>query len=140
MHFNLKTLHVVVPVVFLLACGKQEASRDDVRSELVTSLSMAAEAETFVGYVGQGRSTYDFASGHLDYLLGEVNRSAAAVSNLKASPDLAHALNVDRVQLRLLAVQIENVRRHLRQPGVLVATERQIRDIRMKLARANASL
>ena len=140
MHPNFKTLLVIAPVIFLLACGKKEASREDVRSDLIKSISLATEAETFVRYVGQGHATYYFASGHLHYLLDEVNRSAQELSNLNASPDLRDALNLDRAQLGLLAGQIENVRRHIQQPQVLTNSEQQIREIHRTLVRAKSSL
>jgi hypothetical protein len=139
-HLNLKTLLVIVLVIFWLACGKQQASRDDVRSDLVKSISMASEAETFVRYIGQGRSMHYFASGHLHYLLDEVNRSAQELSNLNASPDLKNVLNVERVQLSRLAVQIQNVQQHLQEPNVLAASEQQIREIRMTLVQAKSSI
>lgn len=131
---------VMVPVTLLLACGKKEASRDDVQSDLMKSISLASEAETFITYVSQGHSTYYFASGHLGSLLDEVNRSTQELSNLNASPDLASALNVDRVQLNLLAAQIENVSRHMQQSEVLAESEQQIRKIRMTMVQANSSL
>lgn len=140
MHPSLKTLLVITPVIFVLACGKKETSREDVRSDLIESISLATEAETFVSYMEQGHATYYFASGHLHYLLDEVNRSAQELSNANASPDLRDFLNMDRAQLGLLAVQIENVRRHSRQPQVLATSEQQIREIHRTLVQAKASL
>src|SRR5690348_15812555 len=99
MRLNLKASLVMTSVIFLLGCGQQQASREDVQADLAESISLFAEAETFVTYIGQGRSTHYFASGHLHYLLEEVNRSAQELSNLNASPDLKNVLNVDRVQL-----------------------------------------
>lgn len=130
----------MAPLIFLLACGNKETSRKDVQSDLTAAISLASEAETFISYIGQGRSTYSFASGHLHYLLNEVNQSAQELSNLNAPPNLTNALNIDRVQLRLLALQIQNVQRHLQQPSVLAASEQQIRQIRTTLVQANSSL
>lgn len=140
MRLNFKAWLVMAPLILLLACGQKQASREDVQSDLAESISLASEAETFVRYIDQRRSSYYFASGHLHYLLEEVNRSAQEISNLNASPDLKNVLNVDRVQLRLLAVQIENARRHLQQPNVLAASEQKIRGIRMTLVQAKSSL
>lgn len=140
MRLNLKTLLVMTPVIFLLACGKGQTSRQDVRSDLTNSISLASEAETLVRYIGQGRSTYYFAFGHLQYLLDEVNKSAQELSNLNTSPDLKKVMSIDRVQLRLLAIQIENARRHLQQPNVLAASEQKIRGIRMTLVQTKSSL
>ena len=140
MHLNLKTLLVITPVIFVLACGKKETSREDVRSDLIKSISLATEAEIFVRYMGQGHATYYFASGHLRYLLDEVNRSAQELSNVNASPDLRDVLDMDHAQLGLLAVQIENVRRQIQQPQVLATSEQQIREIHRTLVQAKSKL
>ncbi|HKO18287.1 MAG TPA: hypothetical protein VJU82_05320, partial [Acidobacteriaceae bacterium] len=131
---------VIAPLALLLACSGKQASREDVRSDLTKSISLASEAEMFIGYVNQGHSTYAFASGHLRYLTDEVNRSIQDLSNRNASPDLIKALDLDRVQLNLLVAQIENALQHLQQPDVLAASERQIDAIRMSLVQANSSL
>lgn len=137
---NLKMFFVLTPVICLLACGQKQTSREDVQSDLAGAISLASEAETFVRYIGQGRSTYYFASGYLHYLLNEVNRNAQELSNLNVSQDVKNVLKVDRVQLRLLAIEIENARRHLQQPNVLAASEQNIRRVRMTLVQAKPSL
>jgi len=136
----LMRLLVMVPASLVLACGKKETSLEDVKSDLIKSISLASEAETFVRYISQGHSTYDFASGHLNSLLKEVNRSTQEISELSASPYLANAVNADRVQLSLLAAQIENVSRNLQDPNVLDQSEQQIDKIRTTLVQANSSL
>ena len=140
LHLSSARLLVIAPLGFFLACGSKQASREDVRSDLTKSISMASEAEAFIGYVSQGQSTYDFASGHLRYLSDEVKQSAEEVSNRNAPPDLEKALNLDRLQLNLLSAQLENASHHLQQPDILAASERQIRAIRMTLVQANSSL
>ena len=131
---------LMAPVMFSLGCGNKEASREDLQSEFIQSISLALQTETFIGYMRQGRATYSFASGHLQYLLNEVNRNAQELSSLKASPDLSYAVNLDRLQLNLLAAEIEKASRSLREPNVLAASEQQIRRIRMTLIQANSSL
>jgi hypothetical protein len=101
---------------------------------------LASEAETFVTYIGHGRSTSGFASGHLDYLSDEVKRNAQELSKANASPDLINVLNVDRVQLNLLAAQIGNVKRHLQEAITLAGSEEQIRKTRVALIQASSSL
>jgi hypothetical protein len=115
-------------------------SREEVHSDLLNSISLASEAETFLRYIGEGHSTYNFASGHLHYLLKEVNRNAQELSNMNASPDLVKVLNADRLQLNLLRAQIENALQNLQRPDVVAASEQQIRRIRMTLVQADSSL
>lgn len=130
----------IAPIVLLLGCGKKEVSREHVHSDLIQSISLASEAETFVRYVAEGHSTSHFASGHLRYLLDEVNRHTQELLNPNASPELINVLNVDRIQLKLLAGQIDNAQRHLQEPTVLAAGEEQIRKIRVTLVQARSSL
>jgi hypothetical protein len=49
-------------------------------------------------------------------------------------------MNVDRVQLNLLAGQIENAQRHLHEPTVHAAVEEQIRKTRVILVQVSSSL
>jgi hypothetical protein len=138
-HLTLRLL-AIVPVILVLGCGRKEMTREDLKSDLKQSISLASEAETFVTYIGHGRSTSGFASGHLDYLSDEVKRNAQELSNVNASPDLMNLLNIDRVQLKLLAAQLENVKRHLEEPTILAASEEQIRKTRVTLVQASSSL
>jgi hypothetical protein len=138
-HLTLRLL-AIVPVILVLGCGRKEMTREDLKSDLKQSISLASEAETFVTYIGQGRSTSDFASGHLDYLADEVKRNAQELSKANASPDLINILNVDRGQLNLLAAQIENVKRHLQEAITLAGSEEQIRKTRVTLVQASSSL
>jgi hypothetical protein len=130
----------MAPVLLFLACGKKEASQEEVKSDLIQSISLCSEADTFVRYISQGHSTYSFASGHLRYLLEEVNRNTQELSHLNAAPDLQKILDLDRVQLNLLSTQIETVSRHLGESEVPVDSERQIAKIRMTLVQANSHL
>lgn len=139
-HVNLVRLLAIAPLTLLLACGSKVASREDVRSGLVDSISLASESATFVKYIGDRHSTCNFASGHLQYLSKQVNRKTQDLSKLNASPDLANALNVDRVQLGLLRTQLENASQNIQRPDVLAASEQQIRKIQRALVQANSSL
>jgi len=139
-HLPLTRLLVMIPFTFLLGCAKKVASRQDVQSDLIQSISLASEAETFTSYIRQGHSTYYFASGHLHYLLNEVNRTTQELSKTNPSPDLRNALNIDGVQLKLLAAQIERINRNLQHADVLADSEQQIREVRMTLVQANSSL
>jgi hypothetical protein len=130
----------IAPIVLLLSCGKKEVSLEDVHADLIQSISLASESETFVRYIAEGHSTSHFASGHLRYLSDEVKRHTQEPLNPKDSPELINVLNVDRVQLNLLTGQIENARRHLQEPTALAAAEEQIRKIRVTLVQTNSSL
>lgn len=137
---NWKCLPSLVLFACLVGCQGRNASREDVQSALKESVSLASEAEIFVDYLGQRRSTSRFAAGHLKYLHDEINRRSQEISNLRPDPDLVKPLNVERVQLRLLAVQIDQVSRNLEQPSVLKWPAKEIHEIRSVLLRTSDSL
>lgn len=130
----------MVPVACLLACGGSKASVEDVRSTLAKSVSLASETEIFVEYSGQGRSTLNFAQGHLHNLRNEVDRTVQEISDLHSDPRLMKVLNVDRDQLRSLGVEIDLASRNIEQPGALESSAKRIREIRAVLLQTSSSL
>jgi hypothetical protein len=123
-----------------MACGRQEASLEDLRAALTKSVSLASETETFVEYQSQGRSTINFAAGHLHYLRGEVDRTSQEVSKLHSDPARMNAVSVDLAQLRLLEEQIDAACRNLKQSSAQNATAARIREIRIILQQTSSSL
>jgi hypothetical protein len=137
---NKRAWFAMVPVTCLLACGGSTASVEDVQSELAKSVSLASEAEMFVEYLGQGRSTAYFAEGHLHYLRDEVNRTTQEISDLHSDPGLMKVLNIDRAQLRLLEGEIDAASQNVGQSRALYLSAKRIREIRILLQQTSSSL
>lgn len=126
--------------MFLVACGGHKASRDDVYSALKKSISLASEAEAFINYLAQGRSTLNFANGYLRYLRTEVNRDSQELSALNADPPLKSVISEDRVQLESLQAEIATIQPDPKQTTTLSPSAKRIRQIRVNLERLSSSL
>src|SRR5436853_7367885 len=60
----------------LCACSRHETlTTDELRSQLISARSLAAETEIFLDYVRQNRATKSYAQGHIKYLAEEIERS-----------------------------------------------------------------
>src|SRR5437764_3858561 len=72
-----KTLSLFLILLLAAACSqKKTITKEQLRSQLTSAASLAAEAETFIDYVRQNRLTRNYAEGHMEYLADEVKRSA----------------------------------------------------------------
>ena len=57
----------------LSACSRQKPiSQIELQSKLRSAASIAAEAGTFIDYIGQNRATDQYAKGHVEYLSSEL--------------------------------------------------------------------
>ena len=131
---------LALPLLVLLGCGTKQASRSEVHSAILKSISLASETEIFVQHVEEGRSTSQFALGHLQYLRDEVNRTGSANAKLNAPVPLVNVLAVDHSELSSLQREIDASRQSLGQPSGLDASLKRIREIRIALQKADASL
>lgn len=109
-------------------------------SALKKSISLASEAEAFINYLAQGRSTLNFANGYLRYLRTEVNRDSQELSALNADPPLKSVISEDRVQLESLQAEITNIQPDPKQTTTLSPSAKRIRQIRVNLERLSSSL
>src|SRR5437764_9640603 len=63
-------------ILALCACSRQKTlTTDEVRSQLLSARSLAAETEMFLDYVRANRATKHYAQGHIEYLTEEMERS-----------------------------------------------------------------
>ena len=61
----------------LSACSRQKPiSQIELQSKLRSAASIAAEAGTFIDYIGQNRATDQYAKGHVEYLSSELTHRA----------------------------------------------------------------
>lgn len=142
-HHRIPGALLALPLVLLLGCGHKQASRSEVQSALLKSISLASESEIFIQYLGQGRSTSNFALGHLQYLRDEITRTISDNSKLNTPPSpapLTNALAIDNFQLRSLQQEIDASRQSSGQPGALDTSAQRIRQIRITLQKVNSSL
>ena len=132
---------LVSALLLLSSCSRQKTiSSDQLRSNLTSAASFAAETETFIDYVLKNRATREYARGHIEYLANEVNRSAKELH--QASPDATtrQGLQTCQAQLDLLATELTAVRSGIENPEILAAAKARITRIRRVIEQAKASL
>jgi hypothetical protein len=128
-------------MILLLACcsHQQRLSRDDLHSQLTSAASLASEAELFIEYVQQNRSTRAYARGHTDDLAVEVKRSTEELRDASVSPELEPSLDLCRSQLELLANTLSDLHSGFANPDALSASKEKVRKIEDALHNADSS-
>jgi hypothetical protein len=115
-------------------------SRDDLRSNLVSSISLAAEAGTFLEYALANRSTWAFAAGHLAYLAGQSGRISQELQQSAPTAALEPVLIQSRTQVNALSSELSIAQQALADPQKLSASHDRIMKIRTALQQAESSL
>jgi hypothetical protein len=115
--------------LLLAAIGAGCSQKEQVRSEIRQGASYAAEAETFLDFVLQGRATARYAHGQAAYLEEAAEESAGKLE--PTSPEAAAAL-------KRLARELSGVSAVIGDRGALTAARRRIVPIREMLASAGS--
>jgi hypothetical protein len=140
---NALRLFLLPPVVLLLAsCSRPKTiTFADLRSHLLSAISATAEAESFIDYVQQNRSTREFARGHVTYLADEVNRSAEELH--ESAPGAVSEENLQKCRLGLdaLSSQLSELALIIGGDTAALATSKErIEKLRHMLQETNSSL
>ena len=128
-------------VVLFPSCSPQSvASPDELRSNLNSAVSFASEAETFIDYALEGRTTRHYAEGHLDYLGEEINQLGKELNNAHPPANAGPTVQECRRELALLYHEVKAVRAEIRNPQALESSKVRIANIRATLQKAKSSL
>jgi len=128
-------------LLLLFSCYREHTiGANELRSELVSAASFAAETQTFIGYLRQQRATRAYADGHLEYLTDEVNRVASELREASPAPGTERSFQQCRTQLDSLANELGSVRRDITDLDGLAAAQDRIDRIRQSLQHASSSL
>ncbi len=133
----------VLALAAMLSAGCSHAKargRDEIRSEIRSALSTAAESEMFIDFVLQGRATRCYAEGHAAYLQKEMRQSAKEFENAVAEPDAKQAFDDCRTQLNAIVVELSVIRSAISDSGKLGAAMAKMAEIRQSLERLNSHL
>jgi hypothetical protein len=80
-------------ILLSLSCSRPKTmTADDLRSDILSAISLASETQMFIQQMQNDRGTWPFDVGHLDYLRDEAIRSAKELHD--AQPDSAMAVAV----------------------------------------------
>jgi hypothetical protein len=132
---------VLGSILALSACSRPKTlTQDELRSQIFSAKSLAAETEIFVDYVRQKRATKHYAQGHIEYLAEQVENSRQelhqsspvqgeedAFQKLSAQFDALHA------ELHIIAGKLDDV-------NALATAKEHIARIRQTLDEANSTI
>jgi hypothetical protein len=130
---------LVLPLAAISAgCSRGKSiDRDQVRSEIRSARSFAAESEMFIDFVLEGRATRVYAEGHAAYVRDEVEQSAKDLDSAVAEPDVADYVRACRMQLNELIGGLSEIRAALGDTDRLAAAKAKMKQIRESLPKAN---
>ena len=113
---------------------------EDARSDVTSAVSLAAESETFIDYVRQGRASRNFTAGHIQYLIEEIQRSAQELAEPVPDEQVRRKLQEVRSKLRALVTELQGVSHEMGNAQALTSIRERVTAIRRELELANSSL
>jgi hypothetical protein len=136
-----QSLTALILLVALTGCsGHKVLTPDDLKSQLTTAISFAAEEEMFIDYISAGRANRNFAEQHAAYLDEEIARSADELAKALPQPATESALQQCRIQLNQLRNELWNVRVHRGDNDALSGAKARLEKIRQDLEQAKSTL
>jgi len=103
-------LSLVAVLVFVSAASAKTIKAEELRSHLLSALSLASETELFIGQIEEGRILQQFRMGHADYLRQEARRQAQEMRESRSDSGDTRAPARCAEQLELLIHELTVIR------------------------------
>ena len=139
----LKAIGVFVlgSILTLSACSRHKTlTRDELRSEIFSAKSLAAETEIFVDYVRQKRATKHYAQGHIEYLAKQVENSRQELHQSSPVQGEEDAFQKLSAQFDALHAELHIIGKKLDDVNALATAKEHIARIRQTLDEANSTI
>jgi hypothetical protein len=128
-------------ILVLCACSRHKTlTTEELRSDLISAKSLAAETEMFLDYVHQNRATKYYAQGHIEYLTEEMERSREELQESSPPQGEADAVQKLSAQFDALKAELHGIRGRLDDEAALATAKEHIERIRQALDEANSSI
>ena len=128
-------------VVVLAGCsGTSTLSKEEIRSEVKSALSLAAETTLFIDYIRQSRPTRRYIEGEASYLRDEVKDSVKQFDKALPETGTENSINTCKTQLQLLDRELSSVPVEMGKADALAAANERISEIRNTLEKASSAL
>lgn len=125
----------------LLSCARRRTiTREELRSELTSAISIAGATEMSIDFVGRKQSTHNFAVGQFTYLSNQLNDTAKELDRSSADAGLTQTLKKSRTQVDALSSELNAVEHAVGSPEALRGSKKRVDTIRAGLEQAKASL
>jgi hypothetical protein len=134
-------LVLLLATAALTSCSRKKTiSRDELRSEIRSAHSFAAESEMFIDYIRQGHATHHYAEGHATYLKDAVTQVEKELA--QAAPELGteDAVRECRTCMALLRRELSGIATAAADSEALAAARKRIENLRKSLEKAYSSL
>lgn len=117
-------------------------SREELRSIVRSSISLATETEMSLDFVAQGRSTQSFANGHFRYIAKEVEQNVRQLSKSEPNSGMEQGFMESQGRVKSLASELTAICSQATDTGTstIPAAKQRIREIRDALEKTSASL
>lgn len=127
--------------VAITSCSHPKTmSPEELRSTLTEAVSIASESEMFIDYALQKRTTRNYASAHLEYLLEQASQAAKETHESVADAQTQQVKAVCEEQLDRLVQSLSFAHRELDDTDKLRIAKQRIDNARSALDKAKSSL
>jgi len=132
-------LSLIAVLVFVSAASAKTIKAEELRSHLLSALSLASETELFIGQIEEGRILQQFRMGHADYLQEEARRQAQEMreSRSDSGDTRAPARCAEQLELLIHELTVIRVPNH---DETLAGARQRVQAIREALKASEASL
>jgi hypothetical protein len=134
------TVLLVMSSLLLSCAHRRTITREELRSDLISAISIASETELSIDFVSRKQSTRNFAVGQFTYLSNQLNDTAKELGRARAEAGLTQALKKNRTQVDALSSELNAVVHEIGRPEAMLESKKRVDAIRAALERAKASL
>lgn len=134
---------LAVPLAFLSLCGcsgHKVLTKDDLRSQLISTNSYASEVEMFIDFVRQGHATKRFAESHAFQLADEIGHSQKELEAATPPPQYMKRFDSCKAELDFLRRELPIIPTLLGNDEALQAERARVAANRHRLAAAASVL
>ena len=117
------------------SCAQRHTlSREEFRSDLTSAISAANETEMSIDFVLQGRTTQNYAAGHLHYMERDLRDTIKQVGGSTPEQGLEETVARSRKQMDALAGMLTAISSDMKDADALMAAKERVHAIRDALA------
>jgi hypothetical protein len=136
-----EALMILIGTAALLSCsGPKTLKKDDVQSELKAAISLAAETQMFIDYIGRTRVSKHYIEGEAGYLRETGKDSVKELENGFPGPGMEAAVRECKSQLALLDRELSQISAEAGKNNELSEASQRVSKIRENLQKAESTL
>jgi len=135
-----KSFFVRITMLIVLVPGawSEKLTTEDLRSDLLSAISLTSETGMFIDQIESGRLLPQFRSGHAEYLRDQAERQAAELQKSPTDPKEMKIVALCRERLESLAKLLASIEEQ-KDNRNLPAVRQQVEEIRKSLIAARTT-